>query len=63
MVMMRPAMVVVAVPTFADAAAANWNAVMKPAAAMAADGNALMEATAVIEATTASMEAGPPRPP
>jgi hypothetical protein len=71
MVMMLPIMVVAAVPTFADAPAADGNAVVEPTSALAADGNAVVEptaalaadgnpvveATAALEATTAAMQA------
>ena len=56
MVMMPPAMLEAAVPTFADVPAANGKPIMEPTAAMAADGNAVMESTAPLEAT-AAMEA------
>ena len=56
MVMMPPTRVVAAVPTFARLPAADGNAVVEATAAFTADGNAVVEATADLEAT-ASVQA------
>ena len=50
MVMMPPIRVVAAVPTFAHVPAANGNAVVKATATLAANGNAVVEATAAFTA-------------
>ena len=57
MVMMPPTRVVAAVPTFAHVPAADGNAVVEATAALAGDGDAVVEPAATLEATTAAMQA------